>query len=238
MSEVAQGWRRVIRIAGIVWFAWAVITSLVAGEVIPFVVIMAAVMVVAWLAAEWRPNRITFTVFGVLSLLILLLNIPFVATDLAHPESAIGFNTTAATALAAIAGTLAGLSVWWNALAGKVASRTLLVLGGLFLVGLVVSVIGALGLKSDTAQAGDLDLVAHRADYLPEALTAAPGTVGVFVENQDAFRHTFTITALGVDVEIPASTNRRIELELPAGAYQFHCTVPGHEDMTGTITVG
>ena len=238
MSEIGQGWRRSIRIAGIVWIAWAITLTVVAGEVIPFVVIIAAVMALAWLAAEWKPSRITFTVFGVLSLAILVLNLPYLTADLAHPESAIGFNATTATVLTAVAGTLAGLSVWWAALAGKAATRTGLVLGGLFLVGLVVSVIAALGLKSDTAQAGDLDLLAKRADYLPEALTASPGTVGVFVENQDSFRHTFTITDLGVDVEIPANTDRRIELELPTGTYQFHCTVPGHDAMNGTITVG
>jgi len=238
VSEIGQGWQRVIRIAGIVWIAWAIVLTVIAGEVIPPVMIVAGVMVLAWLATEWKPNRISFTTFGVLSVLVIVLNAPFLVADLSHPESAIGFNTTTLPVLTALAGILAGLSVWWAALAGKAATRTVLVLAGLFLVGIVVSVIGALGLKSDTAQAGDLDLLAKRADYLPEALTASPGTLGVFVENQDPFRHTFTITELGVDVEIPANTDRRIELDLPAGTYRFHCTVPGHDAMNGTITVG
>jgi len=50
MSLIAQGWRRVARIAGIAWVAWAVALTILAGELIPPVVIVAAVMMLAWLA--------------------------------------------------------------------------------------------------------------------------------------------------------------------------------------------
>ncbi|MDP3892525.1 cupredoxin domain-containing protein [Nocardioides sp.] len=68
-------------------------------------------------------------------------------------------------------------------------------------------------------------------------MTASSGTVGTLVENRDPVRHTFTIEQLGIDVELPAGTNRRVEFTALAGTYAFHCTVPGHESMTGMIVV-
>jgi len=61
--------------------------------------------------------------------------------------------------------------------------------------------------------------------------------VGTLVENRDPVRHTFTIEQLGIDVELPAGTNRRVEFTALAGTYAFHCTVPGHESMTGMVVV-
>ena len=90
--------------------------------------------------------------------------------------------------------------------------------------------------KGDTSAHPSPALMPSRT--LPDSLTASARAVGVFVENQDPFRHTFTIAGRGVDVEIPAGTDRRIQLDPAPGTYQFHCTVPGHESMTGTITVG
>jgi len=238
MSLIAQGWRRVARIAGIAWVAWAVALTILAGELIPPVVIVAAVMMLAWLATEWKPNRISLTVFGVLSLVVIVLNAPFIAGDLAHPESAWGFNTTTLPVLLAAAGILVGLSVWWGALTERASARALVVLGGVFVAGLALSVVAAMGVESDTAQAGDLGIVAKRADYTPEALTASAGTVAIFVENQDSFRHTFAIAALDLEIEVPGNTDRRIEVALHPGTYDFLCTVPGHDSMTGTITVG
>ena len=78
MSLIAQGWRRVARIAGIAWVVWAVALTILAGELIPPVVIVAAMMMLAWLATEWKPNRISLTVFGVLSLVVIVLNAPFI----------------------------------------------------------------------------------------------------------------------------------------------------------------
>lgn len=237
MSHTAPGWRRVARVAGVVWIVWAVALTIFAGEVIVPVAIIAAVLVLAWLATEWKPNKISYTTFGVLSLLVVLLNAPFLVTDISHPESAIGFNTTTLPVLAALAGIGVGLSVWWRGIA-TAGPKTLAVLGAAFLVGLIVSVIAAFGLESDTPHAGDLDIVAKRADYTPESLTASAGTAGIFVENHDPFRHTFTMTELGIDIELPANTNRRVEVSLAPGTYQFHCRVPGHDAMTGVITVG
>ena len=64
------------------------------------------------------------------------------------------------------------------------------------------------------------------------------GTVGVWVDNRDGIHHTFTIEGLDVDLEIPALKAKRVDFEAPAGTYDVICTVPGHESMTATLSVG
>lgn len=71
----------------------------------------------------------------------------------------------------------------------------------------------------------------------PETLTATAGSVGFVVENKDASRHTFVIEGRDVKLEGPSSKTRRVEANLPSGTYKFLCDVPGHENMTGTLTV-
>jgi len=66
----------------------------------------------------------------------------------------------------------------------------------------------------------------------------ATGSTGVWVENKDGIRHTLTIEELGVDLDIPALKARRVDFAAAAaGTYTYTCTVPGHENMTGTLVV-
>ena len=60
---------------------------------------------------------------------------------------------------------------------------------------------------------------------------------GVWIDNKDGIRHTFTIEELDVDLEIPALKAKRVEFDAVAGTYTYICTVPGHENMTGTLVV-
>jgi len=234
---ITAAWRRVIRAAGVLWVLWVVVAGIVTRDGFVFVAIIGGLMILAWLAVERRPGRASATTFGGLSLAFVLLNLPFLAPTLAHPESAFGFGATAVTVVIALAGALAGVAVWWRAL-GDTAARLTFAAGGLLLVAAVaIGLFAYLGLHSDIQRDGDLVVVAHRSDYQPEVLSTSPGPVAVFVENEDPFRHTFRVDALDLQVEIPAGTDRRIEMDLPPGTYTFHCTVPGHEGMTGTITV-
>jgi plastocyanin len=107
-----------------------------------------------------------------------------------------------------------------------------------FAVGLVVSIIAASGLEDDQPGAGDIHVAAHNVAFSPRSISATGDSVAVFVQNQDPGRHTFTIEALDVDVELPANTSRRIELTAPPGTYTIMCAVPGLESMTATLVVG
>lgn len=58
------------------------------------------------------------------------------------------------------------------------------------------------------------------------------------MDNRDPIRHTFAIEALNIEVELPANTARRVDVSAAPGTYEFKCTVPGHENMKGTLTLG
>ena len=102
---------------------------------------------------------------------------------------------------------------------------------------LVVATLGlSFATSSDTAEAGDVTVVAEGAEF-PETLEIAAGGAGIFLENKDLLRHTFVIEDQDVKVEMPGGKTRRVEVDLPAGEYRFICDVPGHERMEGTLTV-
>ena len=87
---------------------------------------------------------------------------------------------------------------------------------------------------------GDLALVTADVKFAPDAIEATTGTVGVFVANEDLFWHTFTITELDVNLNVPVGGERRITFDAPAGSYRFTCAIPGHTQagMEGTLVVG
>jgi len=236
MFDIGDGWRRLARIVAIAWVIWAVVLTIAIGGLEPFVLIFAAVPLIAWGLTVWKPGRATYTIFGAVGLLVVVFNIPFLAEDLAHPESAFGFNTSASPLLTSLLMILVGVAAW-RSFSERLAFRSFTVAAGVFVIGLGVSIVAALGLEDDVSESGDVSLVAKEAEWETDTLSlSSPG--GVFVENNDPVRHTFTVDTLGIEVELPANTARRVEIDAPAGTYEFICSVPGHESMKGTITIG
>jgi plastocyanin len=233
--DIGDGWRRVAAISAATWLVWAIGFSIIIQTIEPFILIFAVVPIAAWGVTVWKPGKASYTTFGALGLLTILLNLPFVISDLSHPESALGFNTGTVALLAATLQTLVGVRVWVS-LSERFARRSWQTAAALFVVGLAISVVAAMGVEDDAAQAGDTMVRAYHVEFLPGSFTA-PGGTAVFIENQDPTRHTFTIEELGIDVELPANTARRVEIAAPAGTYEVTCAVPGHESMKATLTI-
>jgi plastocyanin len=111
--------------------------------------------------------------------------------------------------------------------------------GGATVLGIalvVVSLVATVMVEDDERQEGDVLVVAENTEY-PGNVTASAGAIGFFIENKDRVRHTFVIDEEDVKEEVPASTDRRLEVTLEPGTYEFYCDVPGHEDMKGTLEV-
>ncbi len=175
----------------------------------------------------------------VVLLLLLLSNVQSLIEDLAHPESALNFVAFAVIPLTLVLlGAIASISVL-RSRSDDGAPAVAYAAAGIIIVSGLVGIVSALGLEDDTAAAGDLQIVAEEAEFSTSSLNGS-GTIGIFVDNQDPVRHTFTIKALDVDVdvELPANTARRVDVTGPAGEYEFLCTVPGHEKIKGTLTIG
>jgi plastocyanin len=207
------------------------------GVIIPPLVVFALVFgFVAYALRRWAPERRWVRLVGaVLALVVLIANLPFIIEDLVHPESAMVFVPNALSVLASVIAVLAGVAGFMQASQGLARPVALGALGVAVLL-VVVAAGAALALESDVAQAGDLVIVAEKVEY-PEAVQAKAGSVALFIENRDPFRHTFAIESRGLEVELPASTDRRVVLDLPAGSYDYRCTVVGHDQMAGVLTV-
>jgi plastocyanin len=96
-----------------------------------------------------------------------------------------------------------------------------------------------LGSSGQRQRAADLTVNIQNTAYSTTALKASSGQVSMYVTNQDLFWHTFTIDKLGVNLQLPVGSHRRITFSAPSGTYTFYCQIPGHRQagMQGTITV-
>ncbi len=93
---------------------------------------------------------------------------------------------------------------------------------------------------SELDKEGAIPITAHGLKYDTATLMAsADGTTKFVFINDDTMIHTFTIDALNIDVKVGPRSERLFELKSPKpGTYEFHCRIPGHEDlMRGTLTV-
>lgn len=70
-------------------------------------------------------------------------------------------------------------------------------------------------------------------------LRVEEGEVSLALANTDAVPHTFTIAALGVDVQVGGGEAARATFTATPGRYAFVCTIPGHDSpgMRGVLTV-
>lgn len=231
-----ETWRQLLFWVGLAELMVALAVLVVNGAFILPVAAFAVAFLVG-LVLLVRPGAAGPTTIGVVSVLFVIGNIPYALDDLAHPDSFATFFPAAVGVVAGIAGGvgLLGFRRRWSV---RAAARTGLVSSVVLLLALGVGLYATLTVEDDSAQEGDLALTADGTDWVPDTLTAAaPGEIAVFIQNDDPFRHTFTIDGLDVDVELPADTDRRVTFTAASGEYEFRCTVPGHEDMTGTLTV-
>lgn len=199
---------------------------------VPFIVIFGGV---GWWIG--RGNRVAAIVGGVLAIIFIAMNAPFIIPSLAVPASLVDFVSTAWIMLAAITVVVAGFIAFRGATTAPEGPRTFQrIVLGVGVLALIVSVFMTLAYDDAIKRQGDIELTAEGIEFDPETLDGDSGTVAVFVTNNDPTFHTFTIDDLDVHLDIPANTTARIEFEADPGEYEFYC-VPHEQDMEGTLTV-
>jgi plastocyanin len=205
--------------------------QLLAREVIPPLAGSAVVYLALGAAVlRWRSRGL---LIGVTALLVihLVTSIPFFTEALAHPETPATFlpdTFIGIVALATIAGAIASLrrARSRRPITGVAVALAVLAVG--------VSVVASGGVESEAQQPGDVAVETVRAQF-PAQLEVPAGGAVLWVDNQDALRHTFVIEGTDVHAELPGSTAVRVETELAAGTYRYFCDVPGHERMAGEL---
>jgi nitrite reductase (NO-forming) len=76
--------------------------------------------------------------------------------------------------------------------------------------------------------------------FEPTELTIPANTdVTINAVNKGALPHTFTLADVADTGEVAGGSSAQVVVNLPAGEYDFHCSVPGHADagMVGKLTV-
>jgi uncharacterized cupredoxin-like copper-binding protein len=89
------------------------------------------------------------------------------------------------------------------------------------------------------AAAPGLTLEAVDIAFKPTELSVKADTpTTISITNTGAALHNFSVAELGVSVDIQPGETQTVEINAPAGSYQFYCDVPGHKEagMVGTLT--
>lgn len=234
--STSNGWVRLERIAALAVTVWAIALQISAGAFIPPVAVYGLVFggLAIFLRAERRKLGL---VVAILATLALVGNLPGTIDELGHPESAPAFVLTLFVSLAAIVTALSGLAAFrgWSddAVRATVISWT-----GLLTAGVIVALTSAAGVVSAEPAPGDVRVVAQGVAFDTARLVVDEGSTGFWVDNRDGIRHTFTIEEQGQQIDVPALSSQRADLDLAAGEYTVVCVVPGHENMRIDLTVG
>ncbi len=224
---------RLARASAIVVVAWAIILQTLAG-LIPPVAIIGTIFLgfVPFLSGERRKLGLAYAAFAALAIGG---NLPGVIDELANPESSPAFILTMLTSIGAALAIISGLGAffrWPTEPIRTVATAAV----GVFAAGTVLSLALAANTPSDAAQPGDVEVVAEGVAWVPGEITVSE-SAGLWIDNRDGIRHTFTVPELGIDLEVPALRSKRVEVDAGPGVYQIVCEVPGHESMTGSLVV-
>ena len=76
--------------------------------------------------------------------------------------------------------------------------------------------------------------------FVETELTAKPGKITIKLTNDSAVPHDVAVDgASGVSEQVQDGGSAELTVNLPAGTYEYYCTVPGHRQagMVGTLTV-
>ena len=76
--------------------------------------------------------------------------------------------------------------------------------------------------------------------FTPSELTIPADTpVTISLPNNGAASHNFSIDELDISIDLAPGEVKEVEINAPAGVYEYYCNVPGHREagMVGTLTV-
>ena len=210
--------------------------QVMAGHVIPPVTVFGVLFLGIGIAVGRRRTRWLLAIAIVLSLLYLGGSLPFFVTNLAHPESPVGFILEAFVALATLT-TLVGAVLGLRDPRTAATRRPIaFAAGGLAVLAVVIALAASSGVTTEPRQADDVAIEAVRSTF-PALVSVPAGDAVLWVDNQDPFHHTLVIEGTDHRIDLPASTSVRLPVSLEPGTYRYLCDVPGHESMAGDLDV-
>ncbi len=216
--------------------ALLIAVQVLAGHLIAPLTIFSLIYLGLGLAIGWRRSRWLLGVIIVLTLVHLGGSIPFIVANLAHPESPASFIFEAVSGLAVLTvfvGAILGLRSGHPAVNRRPVA---LAAGGLAAAAVVVSLVAASGVDSESQQPGDVPVEAIHSTF-PAHIEVPAGEAALWIDNRDPFHHTLVVEGTELKVDLPGSTAVRMPIALEPGTYRYFCDVPGHETMAGELDV-
>jgi hypothetical protein len=232
-ADRTSNWDRLLMVSAAVVAVVDLIYMALVAEIIPPMA-TGVVLTVVGIALVRSGRKAGIIVLALTAVVLLIGSIPFVVDHIGHPESGVDW-------MHILIGTFGRLFVLgvaaktWRS-GSDAAARTIGVLA-LGVLGAVASValVATAATSGDERREGDIMLSIDSTAF-PERMVAGSGDV-LFIDNRHIFRHSFTVEGTDIDVELPALQAVRVPIDLPIGTYAVICNVPGHEDMTGALTV-
>ena len=228
-------WMAMARAGAIVMVIFSIALQVTARTIIPPVAVIGVVFLafIPFLKGERRWVGLAAAVFAAAAYAG---NLPIILDDLRNPESAPAFILQLFSTVGVLLVAVGGVGAFSGAPARLVRPLALAAAGVL-----IAGAIGSLAVAASTDSAarlpGDVHVTAKQLMWAPEDVVIDTGDSGLWIDNEDGIRHTFTIPELEIDVEIPALKASRVDIDAPPGSYLIICTVPGHESMTGTLII-
>ncbi|MDJ0665611.1 MAG: cupredoxin domain-containing protein [Acidimicrobiia bacterium] len=228
-----EPWIAVARSAAFALAGYSLVFQVLAGFAAP-VTVIGLVFLGLGIAIRSGRRKLAFT-SGLLALLLVVGSAAPLADALTDLASLEAFALNLFLTLVCLVAFAAGIGSIRRS-TGRLLRPAVWASASLFLVGLVVSVIVAAGVESAEPMAGDARVVAEALAFEPEVLVVSAGS-GLWLENRDGVRHTFTVEGTAIELNVPGHSSGRIELDLEPGTYRVICDVPGHGAMSVDLTI-
>lgn len=232
----ANPWRSMVVRSGMALAAGFIVLMVLARFPIPPLAIY-VILVAGGLALRRRKPTAGVVMVGVSTLLIFALNAPALISNLSRPADPVDFTLSVLGLAAALCTAVAIVPAVRRARGSTISRAVSVVAVTAVALALVGSSLARLTTVESVAALPTDTEVAIAQTTFPEAVSVDAGDIGLFVDNQDPYSHTFTIDELGVNTELVAGANQRVEFSAEPGEYPFYCAIPGHEFMEGTLVV-
>ena len=230
------------------------------GIMPPLVVFGVALAAVAALGFA-RPGPRVFLTGGILLLVFVAMNFPFIIDGLLYPVGTSHAWTDIIAAIVGLAGGIAGLAAFVElrrgspvigALRAPIGEALAILAVGMLVGTTYVSLRGfnemqestGLGVANGVQQApsqAPIQLDSTGSTFTQKTLQLSTGPGAIYVVNTDAGAHTFDIDLNGrhLSYAVPAHSTTAVVLDLTAaGTYTYWCALPGHRsNMEGTLEV-
>jgi plastocyanin len=228
-----EPWVGVGRYAALTIAAYAVVFQLFAGFSPPVTIIGLVFLGFGVFIRNGR-RKLALTSGTVALLLVVVYAMPLVdaLTDLASLEA---FALNLFLTLTALVAFLAGIGAIRRG-NGRLIRPAVTSAVSLYAIGFAVSAVVTAGIEPADPLAGDARVVTEFMSYDPDELVVAAGS-GIWLENRDGVRHTFTVEGTDLDLNVPGNSAGRADIDLDPGTYQVICGVPGHEAMSLDLTI-